>query len=98
MNRIDKCSYCKVERVPKALPSHLYDPDTSMTKLMESDGDKAESQEISMAEFGQKFIGDQYDQQLGYGYHELEQGSTVRLKQFKKIVLRDKVPKDLSCL
>ena len=101
MNRIDKCSYCKVERVQmdfKTSPSHLHDLDTSMTKLMESDVamDKAESPGISMAKVGQAIVGDQYDQQLGYGYHELEQGSTVRLKQFKKIVLMDEVPKELS--
>jgi hypothetical protein len=96
MSRIDKCSYCKVESVPgprdfKAMPSYLQDADTSRTQLVESDMDKPESQGISMAEFGQEIIGDQYDQQLGYGYHELQQGSTVRLKQFKKIVLRDEV-------
>ena len=101
MNRIDKCSYCKFERVQmdfKTSPSHLHDLDTSMTKLMESDVamDKAESPGISMAKVGQAIVGDQYDQQLGYGYHELEQGSTVRLKQFKKIVLMDEVPKELS--
>ena len=65
---------------------------------MESDVamDKAESPGISMAEFGQAIFGAQYDQQLGYGYHELQQGSTVRLKQFKKIVLMDELPKELS--
>lgn len=49
--------------------------------------------DTSMAKFGQKIVGPQllYDQQLGYGYHELKKGSTVRLKQFKKIVLMDKV-------
>ena len=33
MNRIDKYSFCKVERVPmdfKTSPSHLHDLDTSM--------------------------------------------------------------------
>ena len=101
MNRVDKCSYYKVEEVPidfKASSSDAHDLDTSRTRLMESDMEILEWKGISMAEFGRAIVGAQYDQQLGYGYHELEQGSTVRLKQFKKIVLMDEVPKELSWL
>ena len=93
MNRIDKCSYCKVEQchLPTDFkPSpHVHDPDTSTSCLIKMDN--PESLGTLMAEFGQAVVGAQYDQQLGYGYHELKQGSTVRLKQYKKIVLMDKV-------
>lgn len=92
MNRIDRCSYCKVEHVPvdfKATSSHLQDPDASIPSLVSMD--EVKSQGVSMAEFGQMIVGARYDQQLGYGYHELKQGSTIRLKQYKKIVLMDKV-------
>lgn len=75
MNRIDRCSFCIVEKVTKDSQSHSSDLDT----------------EIQMAEFGKKVVGTHYDQQLGYGYREIEQGSTIRLKQYKKVVLMDKV-------
>lgn len=46
-----------------------------------------------MTEVGKMTVGEQvhYDQRLGYSYREIEQGSNVCFKQYKKVVLMDEV-------